>query len=154
MTKNDTIATILLLAAESDEKALGRMTKANLEAMLAELEAAESDALDAADAKRMSSILNRYKAGYVVSKAASGRASLHNGDALAMALAALLPVDVAHLAERLLDCPPLFVGDGTGKYDGLNQGQIRMNSGNRIRAAIKRGDITTDSVLETLGVAA
>lgn len=105
---------------------------------------AGEDAEEAAEkARRMAATLNRYKPTYVESIAASGAKSQNNGDDLASFLSALMPEQVATLAERVLGLEPGFLVE---KYSGLNPGQMRMNSGNRIRAAIKRNDLTVEEV--------
>ena len=108
---------------------------------------AHEDGDDAADkaevARKMASTLNRYKPMYVQSVAASGAKSQNNGDDLAAFLSALTPEAVAILAEKVLGLEPGFL---VAKYERLNPGQMRMNSGNRIRAAIKRGELTTEAV--------
>ena len=93
--------------------------------------------------RTMSQTLNKYRANYVVGVSGSGRKSLHNGDELATLLEHKDHNDVAAIAERALG---LEAGTLRTKYQHLNNGQIRMNSGNRIRAALKRGDITIEDV--------
>jgi hypothetical protein len=92
--------------------------------------------------------LKKYRQGYVETKAASGQKSLHNGDDVAVVLEGIEPQAVARAAERLLGMPEgeLYRGDGTGRYDHLNLGQVRMNAGNRIRNGIKRGDFSLDAL--------
>ena len=58
-------------------------------------------------------------------------------------LAGAEPLAVIWAAERLLG---LESGELATKYAHLNPGQKRMNAGNRIRAAIKRGDATIDDL--------
>lgn len=102
------------------------------------------EAADEAEASRkMSATLDRYKAGYKETVAYSGSKSQNNGDTVAQFLAGLAPEDVMRIAERLLE---MEAGTLVAKYEGLNPGQKRMNSGNRIRAAVKRGDATIDDV--------
>jgi hypothetical protein len=93
--------------------------------------------------RSMSATLNRYRATYEPSIACGGRKSLNNGDDLASLLAGLEPEQVIKLAELALD---LEVGSLQTKYDSLNPGQKRMNAGNRLRAAIKRGDLELDAI--------
>jgi hypothetical protein len=87
----------------------------------------------------MAETLLKYRANYVPSIAYSGRKSLNNGDAIAQFLSGAEPAVVATQCETILGLEPGFL---TERYLGLNPGQIRMNSGNRLRAAIKRGDIS------------
>lgn len=87
----------------------------------------------------MAKTLNRYRATYVVSLTHEGRKSLSKGDELANMLQQRHHNDVARIAALALGMDKEALVE---KYAHLNNGQIRMNSGNRIRAAIKRGDIT------------
>lgn len=87
----------------------------------------------------MAGTLNKYRATYVTSVTFEGRKSLNNGDDLAGLLERCHHNDVARIAAIALGMDKEALVE---KYAHLNNGQIRMNSGNRIRAAIKRGDIT------------
>lgn len=64
------------------------------------------------------------------------------GDAVAVALSDLSPVEVANLADIICEAP---AGHHAMAYSKLNPGQMRMNSGNKIRArynrAVKEGDL-------------
>lgn len=98
--------------------------------------------------RSMSDTLRARRAGYVQTVASSGKASLDSGDAIAVALRGATPQqvlavaqDVADLAGTKIDLLAKYVGDGGWSAPRLNLGQIRMNSGNRIRGAIKRGDL-------------
>ena len=112
---------------------------------------AEVASLLPSQGRGMSETLLRYRAKYQPTICYSGRKSLNNGDAVAEFLAGLSPTETLRHAERLLD---LDDGELTRRYvtdrpDGkspLNEGQQRMNGGNMIRAAIKRGDITADEL--------
>lgn len=97
--------------------------------------------LEADDAKGrgMSATLLKYRASYVDTVSSSNRPSLHNGDVVAKFLAGQDPAIVMAAAERILGLDAGFL---IAKYASLNPGQQRMNAGNRIRAALKRGDIT------------
>jgi len=98
--------------------------------------------------KLMGRTLRRYAVGYVTVTNANKAKTKVCGDALSLALKDLQPEEVAELASELLDKP-------ANLYDGLNPGQVRMNWGNRLRAAVKRGDLEEDSVLAAiLGVVA
>ena len=97
--------------------------------------------------RNMSKILQKYAPGYQPTVAVSGRKSLNNGDTIADLLAGMDPDQIIWAAERILG---LEAGELAEKYDGLNRGQKRMNAGNRIRAAIKRGDLTMDEVYKQL----
>ena len=98
---------------------------------------------DDEDDKRMSKRLDRYRKDYHDSVSYSGKKSKVNGDDVALALMGLTPEQVMAAAENILDLPE---GELVAKYAHLNPGQRRMNAGNRIRAAVKREDITIDEV--------
>lgn len=91
----------------------------------------------------LAATLKRYRDTYEDCVTKEGRLSKHNGDPVAVALQGLDHEDVADLAERLLGLGEGFL---MRKYSHLNNGQIRMNSGNRIRAAFKKGEITVDDL--------
>ena len=85
------------------------------------------------------SALTRARANYVASKTAKGTKSLHNGDEVASALAGMPVEDVrAKVAAAL--------GEDPARYDHLNAGQIRMNWGNRLRTAVRKGVVTLDAL--------
>jgi hypothetical protein len=68
---------------------------------------------------------------YTKSRAASGAASMHTGDAVAKALEGANVDEVKKVASAM--------GlDDVNKYDKLNSGQIRMNLGNRIRGIVNK----------------
>jgi hypothetical protein len=95
--------------------------------------------------------MKRYRAGYqdAVKVHTNGTTTKTKikGDELSRLLLDREPREVVFLAERALKLIP---GTLVDKYAGLNPGQKRMNSGNRLRAAIKRGDLTLDDVLAVL----
>ena len=82
--------------------------------------------------------LKKYRHNYVRVKGYNGE-SLCNGDNVASFLAQFEPDRVVRLAEVALE---LEAGELSAKYGKLNPGQRRMNAGNRIRAAVKRKDLT------------
>ena len=84
---------------------------------------------------------------YTVSKSAKGTTSAHNGDDLATLLAGCSPEDVCATAEMLGE---LKSGELSKKYGHLNPGQVRMCSGNRIRAMVKKESVTVDDVAKIL----
>lgn len=139
-TKKDLLAQV----AEQDETAAKAMAKESKAVIAAWLEAAEQDDDENEDGSRkMASTLNRYRAGYTDTVSCSSRLSKNNGDDVAVMLAGAEPLAVIWAAERLLG---LESGELATKYAHLNPGQKRMNAGNRIRAAIKRGDATIDDL--------
>lgn len=129
---------LYVLIAKRDEAAHAAMLAATRPlttkaVMVAWLEA------DDAKGRGMSATLLKYRASYVDTVSSSNRPSLHNGDVVAKFLAGQDPLIVMAAAERILGLDTGFL---TAKYASLNPGQQRMNAGNRIRAALKRGDIT------------
>lgn len=74
-----------------------------------------------------------------------GRATLNNGDQLALLLESLSPQETCNLCDAVQE---LKTGETQAKYAHLNQGMQRMNAGNRIRAVIKREDneVSIDTV--------
>ena len=95
----------------------------------------------------MTEQLKEARKGYTASKSSKGSTSAHNGDDFATLLAGCSPEDVCATAEKLAD---LKAGELVKKYGHLNPGQMRMCSGNRIRAMVKKEAVTVDDVAETL----
>lgn len=86
----------------------------------------------------MAAQLRKHRAKYQTTST-NDRLSLDNGDDVATLLRGATPEQVVAAAEVLLGLP---TGELAAKYAKLNNGQRRMNAGNRIRGAIKRGDKT------------
>jgi hypothetical protein len=89
--------------------------------------------------QRMASTLRKHRVKYEPVKAYSGKPSLDNADTVAKALRGKTPAEVMALAERVLQ--GVEKGELTKKYGHLNPGQQRMNAGNLIRNAVKRGEL-------------
>lgn len=89
---------------------------------------------------RMNEHMAKYKYRYTHISSAEGNSSLCNGDDVAQRLAGKTPKDVLALAERLLGI------ELKAKYSKLNPGQIRMNCGNRLRSAVKKGAIKLSDI--------
>jgi hypothetical protein len=89
--------------------------------------------------QKMASTLRKHRVKYEPVKAYSGKPSLDNGDALAKALRGKTPEEVMALAERVLQ--GVEKGELAKKYGHLNPGQKRMNAGNLLRNAMKRGEL-------------
>jgi hypothetical protein len=100
-----------------------------------------------ADKPSMTDQLREARKRYTVSKSSKGSTSAHNGDDLATLLAGCSPEDVCATAEKLAN---LKAGELVKKYGHLNPGQVRMCSGNRIRAMVKKEAVTVDDVAKTL----
>ena len=84
--------------------------------------------------------LDLFKPKYVQTVSARGNTTLCNGDDLAIRLSNKTPAEVLELASKLLGL------DLKAKYASLNPGQQRMNAGNRLRSALKKGNITMEQV--------
>lgn len=95
------------------------------------------DALDAAltVAQRMAEALRKARSRYQKTHRPMGGASADCGDQIAKELREYEPDEVARLADAVLG---VAAGTHFAKYGHLNNGQIRMNSGNRIRAYYKQ----------------
>ena len=83
--------------------------------------------------------LKKYRVNYVTTDGYAGL-SINNGDKIADTLKMCEPSRVVRIAENVL--PGFKTGELAKKYSKLNPGMQRMNCGNRIRSAIKNGDIT------------
>ncbi len=126
---------------QDDEK---RNVRANQIMTVVEMEQDELDDEDEEEASRnMSRTLDRYRAlgHYQPSIGPNGSKSESNHDVVANWLEGREPAEVMMLAEQLLGLDRGFLME---KYGHLNRGQQRMNSGNRIRAALKRGELVVD----------
>lgn len=95
------------------------------------------------DERTMNTQLKKAKQKYVAAKNANGERTHHCGDSLAELLLALEVGEVLSFADEVLD---MEAGWHATRYGHLNPGQRRMNAGNRIRGAIRRGDINPDDV--------
>lgn len=96
----------------------------------------------------MSGTLLKYRGEYVPATSYNGNPSLNNGDTVAEVLEGMSPDEVCFLADLVFSTEQI---KHIEKYQGLNPGQRRMNAGNRIRAAVRRGDITVEEVRAMAG---
>lgn len=101
------------------------------------------EALEEAEtaAGKMAEALRKARQHYTKACRPSGAATAHNGDTIARELLDYEPKEVAALADRCLGLPK---GWHEARYNGLNPGQIRMNSGNKIRGAWKKAEKNGD----------
>jgi len=104
---------------------------------------AHGDRAGALFARKQSRVLRKYRDGYADTTSHSGHKSKNNGDDVAIALAGLAAADVMTIADQLLGWD---AGTLATKYEKLNEGQKRMNSGNRIRNGFKKGIWTIDQI--------
>ena len=79
--------------------------------------------------------LAAYKAGYETYQTTTGNLSMDNGDDVALILRGASPEVVMRAAEKLKGLEP---GTLATRYADRNPGAKRMNSGNIIRAFVKR----------------
>lgn len=92
---------------------------------------------------KMQDQLKKFRGGYKAYQRPTGSLSLDNADNIATLLRPLEPQRVMRVAETLLDVD-------LSRYNGLNPGQIRMNSGNRLRGAFKREEFTLKELKATI----
>lgn len=101
-------------------------------------ETTPADAPVRKEKRSMADTLRRHRDKYVHTDGYGGL-SINNGDDVATALRMFEPDRVVRIAEILLDFEE---GELAARYAKLNPGQRRMNAGNRIRAAFKKGLIS------------
>ena len=101
--------------------------------------------------RRQSRILAKYRGGYANARSASGSKSKICGDELSRTLEGLDANQVMSIAELVLG---LAKNELVRKYEKLNEGQKRMNSGNRLRNAVKKGKISIEQIQSAMQVAA
>jgi hypothetical protein len=124
---------------EYSELAKTKAQKARAEEMDAAIAAYGEEGEEGEEAYSMSNQLKKYRTRYHRSVAASGAKSLNNGDDLANYLQMKTGKDVCELADKFV---PLKGGEKHfDRYARLNEGQKRMNAGNKLRAAVKNGQI-------------
>jgi hypothetical protein len=123
------------LTSVEDDRVEMKLRKADVEIGLQDADFEPSDEDEDEDkVSKMAKQLAKYRETYVVGIAPSGRKSLHNGSVIALMLEGLTLEDVYTLTRGMLG------EDFSGRYARLNQGSQRMNLGNRLRAAHKKGD--------------
>ena len=148
MTKSELIAALSDAGVHFTAAHAKSTKKAELESIL---ESALENIAEAEDNDEkelsMSDHMKKYRENYTKSKTASGTASMHNGSKLAILLSGSTPEAVVATAERVLD---LKSGELATKYAHLNPGSRRMNAGNRLKFALKRGDIKMDDIAKAL----
>ncbi len=124
--------------AVHDEVSKRRLTKEQID-QLVDLDSQLDNMDEDGESYQMSNHMAKYRARYQRSVAASGAKSLNNGDELANYLEMKTGKEVCELADQWV---PLKDGQTHyQRYERLNEGQKRMNSGNKLRAALKNGTI-------------
>lgn len=96
-----------------------------------------------APVKDMSNVLSTHRKTYEKVLSYKGNISLDNGDDIASILRGMSPDQVCSVADAVKDQPDGF---HVIKYAKLNNGQIRMNSGNVIRGAMSSGTHTIEDI--------
>lgn len=104
----------------------------------------DEDEVEAHYGNEMANVLAKYRSGYVKAVSYSKGVTLDNGDMLAVALRGLTPAQSCWIADMIYGEIP---GTHFARYEHLNVGQQRMNSGNRVRAAIRKELTTIANVL-------
>lgn len=107
-----------------------------------DIEQAEDDLDEALTiAQQMAEALRKARVRYTKTRRPSGAMSADCADALARELREIEPADAMTLCDKVMQEP---IGTAEAKYANLNNGQKRMNSGNRIRAALKKAQAAQD----------
>ena len=99
------------------------------------------------DEKTLSETMSKYRKGYTKAKSYNGMATVNNGDDLASLLLPLDPQQTVELAEKVLGLDEDELWD---RYAHLNNGQKRMNAGNKLRFALKKETITLADVKKAI----
>ena len=92
---------------------------------------------------KMSETIQKYREAYTKVVSYSGNNSLDNGDEVAEILRGMSPDETCALADKVMDVAPMTHAE---RWQHLNAGSRRMNAGNRIRGAVKRGDVTAQQL--------
>ena len=101
-------------------------------------ETTPTDAPTRKEKRSMAETLRKHRGKYAHTDGYNG-VSINNGDDTAQMLRMCEPDRVVRVAEIVLD---LEKGSLAERYAKLNNGQRRMNAGNRIRAALKKKTVT------------
>ena len=102
---------------------------------------------EAKEPRTAAATLAKYRPGYKTMDGYNGL-SINCGDDLATMLRMLEPQRVLKVAEAVL--PNIKSGELAKRYAGRNNGMIRMNCGNRLRAALKKGTITKTAIKKAI----
>lgn len=156
MKKAELVSAALLLDTGMTKSAISKLKMADLRKQLAAWEAAAAPVEDADDAEEQSGsrVPQKYRAKYAEAAQAAGRkahtvtgkATLNNGDEFALLWEAIFPLEACELADSVVALPD--EQPHAARYGHLNPGMVRMNAGNRIRGAIKRGDVKAAKVVK------
>ena len=115
----------------------------------AEAAAATEEAEDeeGAAGRNMAKTLQKYRVGYITSITADGRKSKRSNNPFSAWMEGWTPEMTCAAADKLLGEPDGF---HHAKYASLNNGQRRMNAGNRIRAFAKKQELDVEALQKLL----
>lgn len=123
-----------------------------------EAESPDEEGMDEDDEQtvgsKMAEALRQARQHYVKAKRPDGSATAHNGDLIARVLLESEPLEVCSFADTICEQDDGF---HAARYAALNNGQKRMNSGNKIRAAYRKAlelgdEATIAHIFEVLGI--
>ncbi len=147
-----------ILEINPEANGLDKLNKADLELALATLQAdpipehLADEPEEEQHPKHVMSALRTARLKYVSLDRADGGKSLGCGDPIQQALLAYGPADLETLATIADDLLGLCKANKTRpeqshweRYSSLNNGQIRMNIGNKLRAGLKRDDFVIEN---------
>ena len=169
MKKEDLIEAILDLQEPSGEDTEAQLRKLKV----ADLQAILDDLTDEQDEQEETGnrVLKKYRDKYVEmaketghkATTCEGKATLNNGDQLALLWEYASPEQVAQLADTLLDKPvgthlATYTADRVGqphpktgqRMKALNPGMVRMNTGNKVRSWAKQHEDGIELILAAL----
>ena len=101
------------------------------------------------ETKTMSGTLNKYRKNYLTTHTAKGNKSQSSKESVAARyFEGYDHCAVAHMVASLLNLPAF--DELYHQYAHLNNGQMRMNSGNKLNNAIKRGELIEEDVADLM----
>ncbi len=144
-----------------DADKLMKHTKAELEDLLSSDSPANDEDATELEATNGSVVPAKYREMYRKSKTASGKATLNNGDELALLLGTVDHIVTCQIADQVLNrLSGATLAQYTTEREGvphpktgepmkaLNNGMVRMNAGNRIRSWAKKHENPEEAMAE------
>ena len=107
----------------------------------------EDEGEEGQSGRNMAKTLQKYRAGYLTSVTSDGRKSKRSDNPISAWMEGWTPEMACMAADKLLNQP---AGFHAAKYEGLNNGQRRMNAGNRIRAFAKSHELDVEALNKML----
>ena len=104
---------------------------------------AEEEEPEEEEGSKMAETIRKYREDYIKTVSYSGNNSLDNGDEVAEVLRGMSPNETCALADKVFQQEPMHHWE---RWQHLNAGSRRMNAGNRIRGAVKRGEVTAQEL--------